>query len=196
MEIEISKELLCVIQNCVTIGVNEGIKEAMKQYENKQKNRSKNRYDKRLRNTKLLLKNYRAFIDFESNVIYTANKNAKDIKAGTSDIIQILDEVYNIEDDKLVIESILKSKRRTSIMLQHINNCIDFYEFKAERSENEELKRRLKVIKMLYIDKENVPFKNIGSELFISSKTVARDRDKAVAELSVLFFGVDGINFD
>ena len=58
-KIEIDNDILFLIEKMIESGVNEGIQKGLKQYDNMQKNKTKFRYDKRLRNTRLLLKNYR-----------------------------------------------------------------------------------------------------------------------------------------
>lgn len=189
--IEVDPNLLNIIQNSITAGVNEGVKRAMIEYDRNKKNSSKIKYDKRLRNTGLLLKNYRNFKEHCKNAIYEdleAIKIKKD-----SDVIEIFDKIYNTENDATIVESILKSKERTLIIIKHIDYCISFYEHKASKSDNKEFQRRVEVLKKLYIDEEEKNFEEIADELFISTKTVNRDRKKATEDLAPLVFGVDGI---
>lgn len=189
--IEVDADLLSVIQNSITAGVSDGVKRAMIEYDKTKKSSSKTKYDKRLRNTGLLLKNYRNFKEHCKNAIYEDLEEIK-IKED-SDVIEIFDKIYNMEDDGAIVESILKAKERTLIIIKHIDNCINFYEYKAKISENNEFQRRVEVLKKLYINEEEKSFEEIAEELFVSTKTVNRDRKKATEDLAPLVFGVDGI---
>lgn len=189
--IEVDADLLSVIQNSITAGVSDGVKRAMIEYDKTKKSSSKTKYDKRLRNTGLLLKNYRNFKEHCKNAIYEDLEEIK-IKED-SDVIEIFDKIYNMEDDGAIVESILKAKERTLIIIKHIDSCINFYEYKAKISENNEFQRRVEVLKKLYINEEEKSFEEIAEELFVSTKTVNRDRKKATEDLAPLVFGVDGI---
>ena len=113
-----------------------------------------------------------------------------------SNFITLFDEIYDMEDNKTIVKSILKSKTRTIIIVNHIEKCIEFYKYKALSSNNEEFKRRVNVIQMLYLDEINKTYSEIAEILHISTKTVNRDRIKATKELAPLFFGVDGIGLE
>lgn len=170
-----------------------GVKRAMMTYDKEKRDNLKIKYDKRLRNTGLLLRNYRNFKEYCNNAIYEVKEAVKENVKTESNYLEIFDEIYNMDNDTTIVQSILKAKERTSIILQHIDNCIKFYEYKALNSDNIELKRRLEVIKRLYINDKIETFEEIAKYLNISTKTVNRDRKKATEELAPLFFGVDGI---
>lgn len=189
--IEIDPNLLAVIQNSITAGMNEGIQRGLAEYDKKQKSDSKMKYDKRLRNTGLLLRNYRNFKEHCKNAIY---KDLEAIKIKEdSDVIEIFDKIYNTDNDAAIVESILKAKERTLIIIRHIDNCIDFYEYKANKSNNKEFQRKVQVLKKLYIDDEEKSFEEVAAELYISTKTVDRDKKQAIQDLAPLVFGADGI---
>lgn len=193
--LKVDPELYDIINNAVEVGVSRGVKGAMLEYDRQQKNKKKIRYDRRLKNTQLLLENYKNFMDHCENAIYELTE---DIKVTDEDdsVMAIFDKIYDMEEDKTIIESILKSKTRTIIILRHINNCINFYNYRADTSDNEELKRRNNVLNRLYINNKTNTYSEIAEELHISTKTVNRDRKAAIKELAPLFFGVDGIGLE
>lgn len=193
-KIEVDSNLLSVIQNSITAGINEGVKRVMLEYDRKKKSNLKTKYDSRLRNTGLLLKNYRNFKEYCKNAIYEELNNIKEGAQEEFSVIEIFDKMYDVDDDATIVQSILRAKERTLIIIKHIDTCIDFYEYKAENSKNVELKRRVDVIKRLYINDEIETFEEIAQDLFISTKTVNRDRKKATEELAPLIFGADGIS--
>lgn len=190
---KISQELKEYISAAVETGVQRGIKNAVSEYDMKRRKSAKIRYDKRIRNTSLLLKNYNVFLEHCENAVYEL---AEDIQLNDeeSNVIAIFDKIYDMEEDKTIIESILKSKTRTMIILRHITNAIEFYKFKATKSKDIELQRRVRVIQMLFLDKETKNYEEISNIEHISTKTVNRDRKKAISELAPLIFGIDGID--
>lgn len=194
--IEVDPRILDVIDKAVEIGVSKGVKSAMIEYDKIQKNKKKIRYDKRLKNTKVLLENYKEFIEHCENAVFELKKDMEEAINTESNFITLFDEIYDMEDNKTIVKSILKSKTRTIIIVNHIEKCIEFYKYKALSSNNEEFKRRVNVIQMLYLDEINKTYSEIAEILHISTKTVNRDRIKATKELAPLFFGVDGIGLE
>lgn len=74
----------------------------------------KSRQDRRLHNTRLLLKNYRLLKEHTKGAIF----NASQAKERAVDILDGLND-YEM-DDGLYIESIKKSQQRTLIILAHL----------------------------------------------------------------------------
>ena len=120
--IEVDENLLSVIQNSITAGMNEGMQKGLAEYDRKQKSNSKMKYDKRLRNTALLLRNYRNFKEHCKNAIYEELETIKDKE--DADVIEIFDKIYDTDNDTAIVKSILKAKERTLIIIKHIDNCI------------------------------------------------------------------------
>lgn len=193
-KIEIDNDILFLIEKMIESGVNEGIQKGLKQYDNMQKNKTKFRYDKRLRNTRLLLKNYRSFVEHCDNAKYLVENPIKREIEKDNLKVQLFDDFYNLQDDAYIVASILKSKEKTRIILDHINLCLDFFQAKAIKTNNQEMIRRYNVISDLYINETPMTYEEIAEIEHISQKTVNRDRKKAIEELSVLIFGIDGLD--
>lgn len=193
-KIEIDNDILFLIEKMIESGVNEGIQKGLKQYDNMQKNKTKFRYDKRLRNTRLLLKNYRSFVEHCDNAKYLVENPIKKEIEKDNLKVQLFDDFYNLQDDAYIVASILKSKEKTRIILDHINLCLDFFQAKAIKTNNQEMIRRYNVISDLYINETPMTYEEIAEIDHISQKTVNRDRKKAIEELSVLIFGIDGLD--
>ncbi len=149
----------------------------LKYLKSEEKEKDKKRYDNRLRNTELLLQNYRNFKEHIENAIYVDDELKKE-------------DVFDEEDnDKLYINAILRTKKRTKIYVEHIDNCLSYYEAKCMKSDREDVQRRYLVIKKLYIDEEKMSYENIAKDLGnINVKTVQRTKRVALAELSSLLF--------
>jgi hypothetical protein len=193
-KIEIDESILLVIEKSITAGVNDGIQRGLKEYDLKQKNKTKIKYDRRLRNTRLLLKNYRSFVQHCNNTEYSVENSIKKAIKEKDVYVELFEDLYNLQDDAFVVSSILKSKEKTKIILDHIDLCLEFFERKALKTNNQEMKRRYNVIYDLYIKEEAMSFEEIAEQEHISTKTVNRDKNKAIQELSVLIFGIDGLD--
>lgn len=173
-------------EEAVKIGIREGIKYIKDQEYYK----TKKRYDRRLRNTRLLFQNYRV-LKMHHKLAATSIKQIDGEKA-----IDILDDIESINDEEQYIQSISRTRTRTLIIIRHIDKVIKYYDSIC-KAEGGSKKRRCDIIKALYIDKVNgdiIPtYDEVGEKLEISGKTVSRDVWRALEELSVLLFGIDGI---
>lgn len=190
-KVEVDPTLLSVIQNSITAGVNEGVKRAVERIEAERILANKIKYDNRIKNTKLLLNNYRNFKKHINTTIYTEEQLTTET---TEEILDKLGINYNEAYDVTLVESILKSKKRTEIIIAHIDTILDAYETKAYKSDDIELKRRANVVKKIY--KEGIKMNQISIETHSSISTIKRDKDRAVKEIAILMFGIDGIRFD
>lgn len=160
-----------------------GVKRAIEGIEMQKALADKIRYDNRIRNTKLLLSNYRKFKKHIKTAIYT------ETQLDTAETSEILDKLgMNLSDeyDKTIVESILKSKKRTEIILQHIDTILDGYVLQASKRDDIELKRRANVVDKLY--RKGMKMDQISKEEHASISTIKRDRNKAVNEIAVLMF--------
>lgn len=154
---------------------------ALDYYKKEQEKRNKLKKDRRLRNTKLLLRNYRKFkINCQENL-----KELGKLKDPNS--FEYLDV------DELVIESIVKNKERTAAMVQYIDQMIQVYRTLAEQSKKPEELRRFQIMYDLYIADEEKTVEELSECHNIDKRSVYRDINKACEALSSLIFGVDGI---
>lgn len=83
-----------------------------------------------------------------------------------------------------------QKRRRDSFEVQIIDKALEFYEKEAEKSTNEEFKRRFKILKMMYVDPEEKTVAEIAEEENLSEKTVYRDLGIACEIMSVYLLGM------
>lgn len=157
-------------------------REAIEAYVKFDKEQRKARHDRRLRNIKLLLRNYRSFV-----------RHTEDIKLEIEDLEEEI-ELSFLESEEFAIESIRRSKERTLIMVRYIQKMIKVYEI-VSQEEGEEGKRQFRVIHDYFIGSKKMTVKEIAECQNVNPRTVYRDIDKAAETLSVLMFGVDAIKF-
>lgn len=140
-------------------------------------------------NTKRLLKNYSKFVEHYNQTQFVASTLIDE------DILEIID--YKLEDDQVddtYIKSLFMTKERTSKILNHINNMLEYFEKSAVASNNSKKQRVSTVLKMAYID--GMKYEDIATELHIDKATVCRDINMGIEEMSPLLFGIDGVKLN
>ena len=176
-----------VMEIAVQRGTEAGIRAAMEYLTEERKQLKKGRYDRRLRNTRLLLKNYRSFRNYAKNAVYKASQ----LKENAVDILDGLDE-YSF-DYSLYIESIKKSQQRTLIILNHIDEMLRYYKIDCEQSGKDEELRRYRIIVAYYINEQRKSAEQIAEDEHIERRTLYKDINMALKPLSALIFGIDSM---
>ena len=136
--------------------VEEAALNTLRTFRQEEKERERNKYDRRLRNAELLLKNYRNLKEHIKNAVFT------DDEIQNENVVEEFDFENN---EEVYISSIKRTKKRTEIMVKHIDNCIEYYTYKCLNSTREEIQRRVQVIKMLYINDKEMSYSEIANEL-------------------------------
>lgn len=170
-------------ENAIEIIARTAAKAALEYAEKEKKKQEKLRYDRRLRNIKLLLRNYRSFV-----------KHCSEIKLEINELDEMFD-LAELASDELKIMSIKKSKEKTLAIVKFINKMLKVYEVTCEESGKGEEIRRFQVIYHMYISPERKTAEEISAMHNIAVRTVFIDIDKACKDLAVLIFGVDAIKF-
>lgn len=148
-----------------------------------QRKKEKERIDRRLHNTDLLLRNYRTLKASCENAVYESNEG---------EVSEVLEDIMSMKNDKVIVESIRTSAKRTALMVQHIDKMFEVYRVYCSKI-SERDKRRYKIIKALYIAKTPMTIAEISKKFSISKVTVYEDIKIAKERLSSLFFGIDGM---
>ncbi len=175
-------------EQVIALAVSEGVKAADKRFEALKKKFTAESKDKRLHNTKLLIRNYRMFKTHAENSIYSA----ADCEDSVFDILAMMSD-SDFSKAETTVKSIQNSAARTAIMVNHITAMIEVYEIICKKSGVPENERRCRVIKALYIDDEPKTKDEIAEIEAVDRSTVYRDIQKAMQALSNLIFGIDGL---
>lgn len=159
------------------------VETALEHLEKEKQKQEQQKHDRRLRNTKLLLRNYRSFklhcMDLEHEIKLLHG-------------VLALDE---IDTNEFAIESIIRSKERTITMVKFIDKMMAVFKVICENSGREEDLRIYQSVHSLYISDEKLSASMIATCHKTDTRTVYRDVDKACQALSTLIFGVDSIKF-
>lgn len=190
MEIsEQESKILGLIEKLIAAGVERGIEKGLEKARSEERLREKITYDIKLKNTRLLIKNYRKFIKACEQATCTEHE------LETATVDEILDKLYcTAYDEVTVVQSILASKKRTEIIIEHIKRIIKFYVFDADNSKNNEKIRRAHIIEDLYINGKSKPkISEMSEKYHISERQIGRDQNAAIEEIAIFMFGIDGI---
>ncbi len=157
---------------------------AIEAYKNEKKKDAESSHDRRFQNTKLLLKNYRNFVEYRGNAVYETMQ--------VMDRSQVIYEIMsNSPVDNYTVESIKKNVAITHTMLEHIDEMLEVYKKRCNRSPKAEVRRRWRVVESRYLSESEKTEEEIAEIEFVSVRTVQYDLEKAYDELSELFFGID-----
>lgn len=129
-----------------------------------------------LHNTRRLMENY--------------NRMVKSVQEGVAELADMTDEsIDGLEcDEALFVESILKSKTRSLVMLAHIDKCLKLLE--AEESRNNTPEKYL-AYKSYYLD--GISHESIGGICGCTERTSQRWVRELDNILSIYLFGVDAV---
>lgn len=177
------------LSEIIRIAAQEGANTAIKHISDERRKEKRQRKDRRLHNTKLLIRNYRSFKEYVNNAVF-------DDEEPREDALEAIEELMwepRVTSD-IVVESIQRSMTRTKIIIEHIERMMEVYSAICEQSKSEVKIRRSKVLYDMYIS--NIPHSKteIADAYFIDKRTVYKDVEAACKELSVLLFGVDSIS--
>lgn len=165
-----------------------GAKEALKTFEQERKKEYRSRGGRRLRNTKLLLRNYHMLKEHAQSSVFGRTQMGESA-------LDILESMMSIYDNEVVIESIKRSATRTAVIVSHIETMLGLYAAYCDKSQNREIDmRRYDVIWDMYMAEDTLSAKEIADKQHVSKDTVYSDLKIATERLSSLIFGVDGLN--
>ena len=164
-----------------------GAKEAVKAFEQERKKEQGQRADRRLRNTKLLLRNYHMLKEHAENSVFGRTQ----MEESAADILESMMSIY---DNEVIIESIKRSATRTAVIVSHIETMFGLYAAYCEKASNRDIEmRRYEVVWDMYMAEYTLSAKEISEKQNISSRNVYEDIKVATERLSALIFGVDGL---
>lgn len=175
------------MRNMVNLAAEAGAKAAMDRIDEERKNMRKKSADRRLRNTKLLMRNYRMLKENADNSVFGRSQ----MEESAADILTSMMNLYN---DEVIVESIKRSASRTAIIVSHIETMLGLYEAYCSKSSSPLDNRRYEIIRDMYIVENPMTVKEIAKKQKMSRENVYSDIKIAIEMLTSLIFGVDGLN--
>ncbi|WP_147536086.1 hypothetical protein [Bacillus marasmi] len=152
--------------------------EAIKQYKAQQREHKKREKDWRLRNTKLLLENYRKL---------------KDHCAGVEEQVEEYEDTI-LDLEELTLESLMKYQLKTLKMMNHFEKMLGHFRESCLNGSDEEF-RRYKIINCRYLNEKRLTVPELCELYKVEQGTIYRDTKIAINDLSVLLFGISSLEF-
>lgn len=164
-----------------------GAKEALKTFEQERQKEYNGRSDRRLRNTKLLLRNYHMLKEHAEKSVFGRTQMGESA-------LDILESMMSIYDSEVIIESIKRSATRTAVIVSHIDTMFRLYAAYCDNSRNRAVDmRRYEVMWDMYMADDVLSVEEIAEKQNMSTRNVYEDIRIATERLSALIFGVDGL---
>ncbi len=164
-----------------------GAREAVKTFEQERKKELGKRADRRLRNTKLLLRNYHMLKKHAENSVFGRTQ----MEESAFDVLESMMSMY---DNEVIIESIKRSATRTAVIVSHIETMFGLYAAYCDKSQTRDIDmRRYEVIWDMYMAEDTLSVKEIAEKQNLSKDSIYSDLKIATERLTALIFGVDGL---
>ena len=145
--------------------------------------------DKRLHNTKLLIRKYGLLRDYTNNAIYDT---AQICAEQNNDVLALIGVDVG---ERHQVGSIRNNVIKTELIMEHIDTMLDCYKRRCQASTKPEVQRRWRTLKRMYLDAKPMDAQEVADLEHIGVSTVYFDIDTACEELSPLFFGLDWTSF-
>lgn len=172
------------IEDMVRIGINAGI-DYIKKHEEVKIGKRK---DRRLRNTKLLLKIYRTLKKHLDISDITLN-SLKD-----EELTSILDTLdFDLEEEKL-IHSIVVSSKRTALLVKHLDMTLDYLKYRSKSKHKPLIYNCIYELFIKESENDVAPtYEEVCEQLHISQSSLSRYLNEAYEILAITNFGCDAI---
>lgn len=164
---------------------------AAKAAERERKRLQRQQVDKRYHDTKLLIRKYRQLNEYYQNAVFDED-GAEEADEDFEEIMRSFG--VSFRDEKITADSIKRNYLVTRVVMAHVNKMLDVFQTMCERSNRASDKRRWRVLHDLYLAEKPSTAEQIASREKIERRTIYKDVDACLSDLSVLFFGIDGLN--
>lgn len=176
------------IKEAAEVGATAGAEKAAAVIESEHRQFRSERFKKQYANTKLLLQHYRELNYYYSNAVWEAEDDCPE------EFVDIM-ELMNSKDypDIVVVDAIKLSAQKTRIIMSHVNKMLEEYRHQCETSLYTEDIRHWRIIQALYLSPTRTTVEEVAARENIHQRTVYKDVDAAVDDLTVLLFGIDAL---
>ena len=142
--------------------------------------------DARTHDVRLAMKNYRKFKIYCRNAV-------TDVRTARETLIQLMDEINSL-DDELKVESIIRTKERTLVMVAHIDKMLAIYKQMCLITGDVNDERRWNILFDFYVNPTvKASAESLAEKYSVDRSTVFADISRACEEMGPLFFGIFGV---
>ena len=166
--------------------VDSAIDKCYRKFEQLHAEAEQERVDKRLFNTRLLLRNYMDLKESVRNAVYERKLEPMGYEE--------LENLMQGRDETVILESIMRSTSRTLGLMERVDVSLAAFKAACE-SGNDIDKRRYDIIQSMYLVKKGMNQGELAVKYGVSQAQISMDLKAAVNKLSVLIFQMEGIRF-
>lgn len=191
---DIEERIRAAIEVGVQIGAAAGAEAAAtaaaKVTERERKRLQRQNADKRYHDTKLLIKKYRQLNEYYQNAVYD-KEAAEEVDEDFEEIMRSFG--VSFKEKELTANSIRRNYLVTRVVMAHVNKMLDVFQTMCEKSNRASDKRRWKILNDLYLAEEPTTAEELAQQENISKRAVYDIVDRCIPDLTILFFGICGI---
>lgn len=184
------EKMQAAVEEAMKHGADIGAKAAVRAVERERKKMQQQQYDWKYHNTKLLIRNYRRLNEYFKNAVFDLDE-AEEIDDSFEEIMRLMQNRSTTED--VFVDSIKRNYVYTKIIMTHVNKMLDVYHIMCERSQRADDARHWRVLESLYIAEDYTTADKIAQAEHIDKRTVYKDIDVCITDLTALMFGVSGL---
>jgi hypothetical protein len=141
--------------------------------------------DKRLRNTKLLLRNYREF------KAYAARIESKKLQTEDIENIDIKELLVFGED---IVKSIKQTTQRTLVMVRHLDQALSVLKTVNEQEKSSGASKQYDILHERFV--MGITIAELADVYGINERSVYKAIDAAAERLTIILFGVYGLKIE
>ena len=162
---------------------------AVEAYRSEEQKSQKRRENESVRVTKRKLQSYRRVkASLSETEVFTEDEKIELRWKFVEDLMGCGTEYIAKADER--IKSVENKRRRDSFEIQTIDRAMALYKAEVDKSPNEEIQRRYRVVYAMYIDDEPMSVEEIAAIENVSEKTVYRDIGIACKIISIYLLGM------
>lgn len=98
-----------------------------------------------------------------------------------------------VAPETLEVSSICSMRRKTGLMMSHVDKMLKTYRILCIESGNPDETRRWEALYLRFIGEKRMTVEAIADQLGIDKRTFYRDIGKATEDMAVLLFGIEAI---
>lgn len=189
MERRLNPELEKLLEESIQRNIEKAIEKTMKQA---QQSEEKDNYTER---TEIILKNFNILKLQTKDVILDVD-TLQEVKE--KKINELMKDIF-VKDDESIEEVILKSKKKTKIFVDYMENILKNYIDDRKNLKSIDNRKHKKEIRKILILENYYMTKEYEREDFLDEynmtlPTFLKDNKELIEEIKVLIFGIDGLN--
>lgn len=173
------------------IGAEAGAAAVVKVSERERKRLQRQQTDKRYHDTKLLIRKYRQLNEYYQNAVFDADE-AEETDEDFEEIMRSFG--VSFRNEEITADSIKRNYLVTRVVMTHINKMLGVFRAMCEKSGRASDKRRWRILYSLHLSDTPTTAEELAKQENISKRAVYDIVDRCIPDLTVLFYGISGID--